>query len=365
MNAKLRYTLFLFIALIVLSCESDEKPELGTPEQSVSLIQWKGTNSKAIHQVGDTLIFAYKVGDPDALDGDVEMYWNDSLISTTNEGDVSIRFATGDKDLGIQHFRLVAKRTDGKKLIKNFNYEMYSDIVAGFYDIRVVGKLPHSRDHFTQGLEFHNGRLFEGTGQKGESFIAEIDMNSGEPKRKFELDDRYFGEGITILDNKLYQLTYKAHKCFVYDLETFDKIQEFDYSFEEGWGLTNNGHELILSNGSNILYFLDPTDFTVKRELPVYFEDGEVGNLNELEYVEGEIYANIFTEDAIARIDPNTGKVLSFIIINKLRNEVTYNPDMDVLNGIAYDKRTKKLYVTGKKWPNLFEIELTEVEPVN
>jgi glutamine cyclotransferase len=217
---------------------------------------------------------------------------------------------------------------------------------------------PHDPKAFTQGLEFAEGHLYESTGRTGQSTLRECVLESGKVLRKVNLPENEFGEGLTIFRGKIYQLTWLSKKGFIYDQRTFKKIGEFPFS-SEGWGLTHNDASLILSDGSNQLKFIDPVNFTLTRTLEVYAGSEAVTNLNELEYLHGQIWANIWHATRIARIDPQSGQVLSWIELAPLVNKEQREGE-DVLNGIAYDAGADRLVVTGKNWPELIEIKVNE-----
>ena len=225
-----------------------------------------------------------------------------------------------------------------------------------FYTYRVVKKYPHDPGAFTQGLVIHNGVLYEGTGLYGGSSIRIVEQETGMILRKVDLSQSFFGEGVTILDDKVYQVTWREHTGFVYDLE-LDGESTFSIP-NEGWGLTENGTHLILSDGTSTLSFIDPQTMKIVETVTVTYEGDEVTLINELEYIEGKVYANIWQTDTIAVIDPSTGNVVSWIDLTGLQSELDTIKGIDVLNGIAYDRETGKIYVTGKQWPNLFEIQL-------
>jgi glutamine cyclotransferase len=190
-----------------------------------------------------------------------------------------------------------------------------------------------------------------------------VDIESGKPAQTYELEKKYFGEGITLLNGKIYQLTYKAKKGFVYDLETFTLLDSFEFisNTNQGWGLTNDGTNLIMSDGSNVLTWLNPNDFTIIRKLQVADNRNNMGVLNELEYVDGVVYSNIYTTNMIVKIDLETGKVLEEINMNGLIDMYHKQEDqIDVLNGIAYDKENDRMFVTGKLFPRLFEVKFVE-----
>ncbi len=224
------------------------------------------------------------------------------------------------------------------------------------YRVEVKAVYPHDPEAFTQGLAFHDGRLYEGTGQYGRSSIRRIALPSGEAEAIQPLGEFYFGEGITIFDGKLHQLTWVNQVGFVYDLETFERIGTFRYS-GEGWGLTDDGKHLIMSNGTERIAFLDPATYEVVRTIRVRSEGRPIVRLNELEYVDGEIWANIWYEDRIARIDPRDGEVVGWIDASDVYPASERGRE-DVLNGIAYDPASRRLIITGKNWPRLYEIEV-------
>lgn len=223
------------------------------------------------------------------------------------------------------------------------------------YSYQVLNTWPHDPNAYTQGLVFDQGYLWEGTGQYGSSSLRKVELETGRVVMRVDLAPQYFGEGITVFRNRIYQLTWQSRKGFVYDLETLRPLEEFSYD-GEGWGLTNTEEFLIMSDGTNRLRFLDASSFKVKRVLSVRDERGPVTQLNELEYIKGEIFANVWQSDRIARIDPKSGRVLGWIDLTGLtpRNEIRASEA--VLNGIAYDVENDRLFVTGKLWPKIFEI---------
>jgi glutaminyl-peptide cyclotransferase len=233
------------------------------------------------------------------------------------------------------------------------------------YDYEIVKTYPHDPKAFTQGLEFHDGVLYEGTGGKEPddffSSLRKVDFATGKVLQKYDIPREYFGEGITILRDKIYQLTWREMTAFEYDLKDFKLLRELRYT-GEGWGLTNDGTNLIMSDGTHVIRFLDPQDFKTVRTIVVNDERGKpVMQLNELEFVKGEIWANIWQTGWIVRIDPATGKLLGRVDMNKLSDEVQdKDPHADVLNGIAYDPAGDRLFVTGKLWPSLFEIKVNQ-----
>jgi glutamine cyclotransferase len=229
------------------------------------------------------------------------------------------------------------------------------------YTYRVVNTYPHDPDAFTQGLVFENGVLYEGTGLHGRSTLRRVELETGDILQIRELPAQFFGEGVTICSNRLIQLTWQSNVGFVYDKESFELLQEFNYA-TEGWGITHDGKRLIMSDGTSTLHFLDPETFEEIGHIEVLDRGSPVTSLNELEYVQGEIYANVWQTDLIARIAPLTGKVTGWIELKGLLAPEDHGEPVDVLNGIAYDAENDRLFVTGKLWPKLFEIELIPLE---
>lgn len=230
--------------------------------------------------------------------------------------------------------------------------------VFGDEGYRVIHAYPHDPNAFTQGLIYEHGHLYESTGLYGQSSLREVDLQTGQVLREKKLPDQDFGEGLTDWGNTLVQLTWKAHTGFVWDRDTFQLIRTFHYS-GEGWGLTQDGHDLILSDGSPTLRYLDPSTFATVRQLKVTWHGKPVQNLNELEWVKGEIYANVWMSNKIARISPLTGHVIAWIDLAGIISEVELRNNNAVLNGIAWDKKGDRLLVTGKLWPKMFEIQVT------
>jgi glutaminyl-peptide cyclotransferase len=230
---------------------------------------------------------------------------------------------------------------------------------APVYSYEVVHVWPHDVHAFTQGLIFYDGKLLESTGQVGRSSLRRVELETGNVLEKVEVPPPHFAEGITLFNGRIYQLTWQDQLGFIYDSGTFEKLAEFNYQ-GEGWGLTNDGKSLILSDGTNRLRFLDPTNFQVTKTIAVFDGQTPVMDLNELEYVQGEIYANVWHDDRIARIDPQTGRVTSWINLSEILTRAEVRDEEAVLNGIAYDDIGRRLFVTGKLWPKLFEIRIKQ-----
>ena len=226
-----------------------------------------------------------------------------------------------------------------------------------YYGYKVVHTWPHDPDAFTQGLLFSNGKLLESTGLHGKSSLREVSLESGQIIKSITIPAEYFGEGLAAIGNRLYQLTWQSHKGFIYDLDTFTRVGEFSYQ-GEGWGLTSDGRLLVLSDGTDRIRFINPESFHVAREIRVSLGRNRLPMLNELEWIRGEIFANVWQTDEVVRIDPVDGTVTGVIDFYGLLPAGDRRPDTDVLNGIAYDAARNRLFVTGKRWPKIFEVRL-------
>lgn len=265
-----------------------------------------------------------------------------------------------------------ATSTTGRKPVKAIAYRdnkiqtvtrfaiVHSDIVPEIRSYRIIHTYPHDREAFTQGLFYNSGVLYEGTGQESGSSLREVALETGKVLRQHNLDPSLFGEGITLYKDRIYQVTWTSKVGFVYDRSSFSVLNRI-YFQTQGWGLTTMNEKIVMSDGSNNLYFYEPEMFSLISGIEVYDNEKKVDQLNELEFIKGEIWANIWQTDLIARIDPVTGKVNSYIDLGSLYPESERRQNnSDVLNGIAYDAENDRVFVTGKRWPKLYEIKVNE-----
>jgi glutamine cyclotransferase len=229
------------------------------------------------------------------------------------------------------------------------------------YTYKIVHTYPHDRSAFTQGLVFENGVIYEGTGLYGKSSLRKVDLESGKVLQIYELPAQYFGEGITVFKDTIIQLTWKSNLGFIYDRGSFELLRDFAYT-TEGWGITHDGERLFISDGTSTLHILDPETFSTIGHIEVYDNDIPIDGLNELEYINGQVYANVWQTDKIAIVNPQNGQVAGWIDLSGLLPSQDYSTPVDVLNGIAYDTENNRLFVTGKLWPWLFEIKLITKE---
>ena len=229
------------------------------------------------------------------------------------------------------------------------------------FSYKIINEYPHDIKSYTQGLEFHDGELYESIGQYGESKLRKINYKTGDILKNINLGNQYFAEGITILNDKLYQLTWRENTGFIYDITTLEKIGTFKYGkSKEGWGLCNDGTALYKSDGTDKIWTLDATNFTEQGYIQAFTNNGKIASLNELEWIDGKIYANIYQRNGVAIINPKNGAVDGVIDFSPLKEKVTQHPGLDVLNGIAFNTETNTIFVTGKDWDKLFEVEVFE-----
>lgn len=286
----------------------------------------------------------------------IQFYFGNEYLETVTKLPTEVELKRKEAQLGRVGFEARIFSKDQQSTQSQY-FRILSDIQPKIYSYQVVKVFPHDKMAYTQGLVYDNGFFYEATGLKGESSLRKVQVETGEILQSFSISRDIFGEGITIFGNKIIQLSWQSHVGFVYDKNSFQLLTKFNYP-TEGWGLTNDSTHLIMSDGSNKIYFLDNETYAEISRIEVYDNKGMVNQLNELEYINGEIYANIYQTDKIACIDPQSGKVLSYLDLTGILPKQDYDNDTDVLNGIAYDPASKKLFVTGKRWPKIFEIKL-------
>ena len=296
----------------------------------------------------------------------VDLYLDDSLISTYKniQKKSSISIPKRLLTLGAHQLKITAKNnTQGVSEDERVLYVL-SDVTPASWSLVLKNQYIHNDSSFTQGLAFSEGKLFEGTGDPngiGATMIGEVDLNTGKILRKKNIAAPVFGEGIALVGNELFQITWQNNTCFVYDKKTFAPLRQYTYA-GEGWGLTYDGAYIIMSDGSETLTFRDPKTFKEIKTIQVYTHEGAITKLNELEYIDGFIYANIWTSNLIAVIEPTTGKVIATIDATEAVQKGKGNGE--VLNGIAYNQKTGKTYITGKFWTSLFEVAFTKPKGV-
>ena len=343
--------LLLFIGTVVIVPMLKNDSEEGTTLPATFLFK---DNLGSIWDKADELKIQVNTDDIEKL----ELVYNDSVFKTWTKpkGILKYMFNASYFGLGTKGLSLVSTLKNGQVVNDDRLVRVLSDITPVVWIADIAATFPHAVSSYTQGLEFNNGILYEGTGQYGESMVGQVNLNSGvvDPNKNIRLDENYFGEGITIFGDQVYQITWKEQKCFIYDKNTMKIKQDISY-VGEGWGLCNDGKSLIMSDGSERITFRNPQTFAIERMIEVYDDQGPISKLNELEYIDGMIYANVWMTNKALVIDPATGKVIAIIDASKIEKEGRGMGD--VLNGIAYNPLSKKIYFTGKNWGKLFEVK--------
>ena len=268
-------------------------------------------------------------------------------------------FSTQNLKLGTHNLTAIVNYNDVSETVST-KINVLNNEQPKIYSYRIINEYPHDITSYTQGLEFHNGELYESTGQYGESKLRKVDYKTAEVQKNIDLSKDYFGEGLTILNDKIYQLTCHENTWFIYDLITFEKIGSFKYGqSKEGWGLCNDGNVIYKSDGTENIWVLNPETQAEESHIQAYHNRGKVIGLNELEWINGKIYANRYQLNGVAIINPENGAVEGVVDFSPLHKLVTQHQGLDVLNGIAYNPETKTIFVTGKRWDKLFEVEIT------
>jgi glutaminyl-peptide cyclotransferase len=343
-----------FSSVVLINCAQSSKQ----PRKPVTSIQLQPRKNN--YSIGEKITVILKTKIKDGSLSKSELFLDEKLLFTSKNPDASYVIESAGLNPGNHYLKVVATKDDGISGENYADFLLLPNSAPIQYGYKIINTFPHNPKHFTQGFEIHNGYLYEGTGREGESEIYKTDLKTWKTVKEYRLEPQYFGEGITIFDNKLYELTYKTKIGFIYDVNTFQLIKSFSFKSAEGWGLTNDGQSLIMSDGTEYLTFLDPQTLSVIKKIQVCSNKGVIRNLNELEYIKGEIWANIWMTDNIVRINPKTGEIVGEIDLRGLlgASGANSNGDEDVLNGIAYDPVKNKIYVTGKLWPKIFEIEV-------
>jgi len=310
----------------------------------------KLTSPKTI-QVNQKLVVSVSDQNNNPIDS-IRYYLDGKRLLSDANIDVS------DKKLGKHAISATVFYGDKQKKLTN-TIHFYNDKAPEIYNYEVINEYPHDKEAFTQGFEYYNGFLYESTGQKGESSLRKVELETGKVLQKIEIDKQYFGEGMTIFKDKIYMLTWQGKKGFVFNLDTFEQINEFKYNqSKEGWGLSHNENKLLKTDGSERVWFLNPETFTEDSFIEAYTDKRKVGNLNEIEYINGKIYANKWQQNSILIINSTTGAVEGIANLKGLQAKAGQKGDDNVLNGIAYDAINDRLFVTGKDWDKVFEIKL-------
>lgn len=358
MKKILRLGLIAVLATCYFSCEESatDKMKKSSKKSTISSTNFSLTSPSGYPQKPQGSIIPISLKNNTGVQVDsVHYYINNTLTHTATDIN-TFNWDTKTNRLGKSFIRVEAW-AEGKKEVENKSVLILSDKAQELIPYTLLNSYPHDKKAYTQGLEYHDGLLYESTGTYGESDVRTVELKTGKVTKIKALDKERFGEGLTLIDDKIIQLTWRSREGYVYDKNTFEILKTFQYqNSDEGWGLCYDGENLLKSDGSEKIYFLDPNTFHETKYIEVYNHQGPIRNLNELEYVDGFLYANVYGADQIIKIDPSTGKLLQVIDLRGILKEEDKHPTIDVLNGIAYDHEKKTWYITGKHWPKLFEI---------
>jgi glutamine cyclotransferase len=346
-----KYILIVLIVSVFLFSCGDKSGKTNSANSS-----FNSPESGQLLKSGDSIniYLAYADGLVDSI-----QYFVDTIKLATKTDTTGYQLNSSDLPLGS---RLITAKIYRKGVLEEVtsNIVLVSSKIPVQYGYKIIKSFPHSTKVYTEGLEYHDGYLYESAGDYGHSALLKLTLG-GKVVQKQTLGDKYFGEGITIVEDKIIQLTYKEKIGFEFDKNTFKLIKTFPYNHaNEGWGLYFNGDIIYNTDGSNRIFMLDKNTYQSKGFLEVYDDKGAVTQLNELELIQGKLYANIYTSELIAIIDPKTGAVEAYLNMMGLPHAPVLDPSQDVLNGIAYDKKGKRIFVTGKKWDKLFQIEIVK-----
>lgn len=344
-------SLLMVVTLILAAIFSCASRDAGAKRNVIKSIQ---PSLKMPYKQGDKVTFSFNTSVK--FDSAFLKIGDKAPIKSLKESSFVYQLGAGDK-IGENEYKIIVHH-EGNIYERNGKF-MILPKEPQRKNIVVKNTLPHSRESYTQGLEFYNGKLYESSGEYGKSYLQVMEFPSMKTIKRVNLDAKYFAEGITILDGKLYMLTWKEKKALVFDANTLERIGEFNYD-TEGWGLTNDGKNLYLTDGTSTIYKINPLNFSIESKVNVLTNKGEVLDVNELEWIDGKIYANVYGYDSILVINPTTGEVETVAFGTDLLKPSDKDSNTDVMNGIALNKATGKIYITGKNWPKLFEIEIAK-----
>ena len=360
---NLRFVSIFFIVVLLSACDSSNRDYNQASNAIVSSpieIRFEKGNSNFVF--GDSITIHVSIRDSSLMLNNAEVYLNDELLNKKDSFPFNLTISSEGLLAGRNMFRISASG-DQVRQSKSASFNLLPDTSPRAYSYAVKAVYDHDKDAYTQGLFYHEGFLYEGTGQRGQSSVRKVNLTDGKVLKRQTLERKLFGEGIVYFEGLIYQLTWNSQVGIVYNAEDLSENQRFYYT-GEGWGLTTDSIYLIRSDGSNKLFFHKPGDFSLHKTIEVYTNSGPLDKLNELEYINGRIYANIYQQNQIAIINPSNGVVEGMIDLKGILQKQYRTSHEDVLNGIAFDAKNNRMFVTGKYWPKLFEIELISREPV-
>ncbi|WP_299554159.1 glutaminyl-peptide cyclotransferase [Seonamhaeicola sp.] len=340
----LKYLLIIFLSGLIISCGSNSGKKKNDFALKTNAEKGNISNNKTL-----TLSLINK-----------KEHTIDSVVYTLNDKRINESTPLNDFKLGKQTIETKVY-FDGETETISTPITILNSEAPKIFKYKIINEYPHDITSYTQGLEFHNGYLYESTGQYKESKLRKIDYKTGEVLKNVTLADDYFGEGLTILNNKVFQLTWKRGTGFVYDVDTLEKLSSFKYgNSKEGWGLCHYDNTIYKSDGTEKIWLLNSETLVEEDYIQVFTNKGKIVEINEMEWIDGKIYANRYQKDGVAIINPKNGGVIGVVDFSPLKKLVTQHQKLDVLNGIAYNPETKTIFVTGKRWDKLFEVEIIE-----
>ncbi len=342
---KVKLLAITILGILSISCKEDENA-------LKNLFSIENSTIKPILKLEESIDLVLQNKEKKTIDS-VIYYINDIKIGSV-KGNQKLPFSLSNQKLGNQIIKALVY-FEGKNIDITTGFSIFASFEPKILSFKILNTYPHDINAYTQGFEFYNGILLEGTGQYKESTLRKTDYKTGKVIEQIKLEEKYFGEGITVLNDKICQLTWQEKTGFIYDAKTL-KLEK-TFSFEtEGWGITNDGEKIYMSDGSEKIYILNPETLKVEDYINVYTNGAKIEAVNEMEWINGKIWANIYQKDAIAVINPKTGAVENVINCGELRSKVTQHQELDAFNGIAYNPVTKTYFVTGKNWDKTFEI---------
>ncbi len=353
-----------FIILIFGSCQNGKNippnkvQENKNLNSNIELIEFVKPFNNSTYKLGESITFQMrKASDTITIDS-VKFSIEGQNIVTLLGQETEINWNSKNSKLGHLSVEATAFASGGRKQEISMVILLLSDIKPVLYAYKIIRVYPHSRDSYTQGLIYENGYFYESAGEYGTSALKKVKLETGESVMFVSLDPSIFAEGIAIDKDKIYQITYKEHAGFVYDKATFKLIRKFSFDFAEGWGLEFDGKNFLMTDGGYTVYFMEPEYFTQVGKIEVTSDEGTIDSINELELINGKLYANVYTQDYVLIIDPKNGKVLGKIDFKGILPKKDYDENTNVLNGIAWNPANGHLFITGKYWPKLFEVEI-------
>lgn len=339
--SSIKFLISTFLIVLLFACGPEKNPEFSIK-----------TNAKK-SKISKNEALSLSINNPKGLN-------IESVNYKLNGAKIDANATLSDHQLGT--YPLTAAVTyDGLTTNISSEITITNDKSPKIYTYEIVNEYPHDITSYTQGLEFNNGELYESTGQYGESKLRKVNYKTGEVLQNVNLDKVYFGEGLTVLNDNIYQLTWQRGLGFVYDLNTLEKKSSFKYGqSKEGWGLCNDGNVIYKTDGTEKIWILNPETLVEERFIQAYTNKGKMSQINELEWINGKIYANRYQKDGVAIINPINGAIEGVIDFSPLKKKVTQHQGLDVLNGLAWNPETQTLFVTGKRWDKLFEVKIIE-----